>query len=84
VIANKSPYYRYTPANVLGNDSFKLWWNWSIITGKTIPTNRPDITFTNGKTKTTYLIDIAVPNTHDLAKTMTEKQGKYQKLANEI
>jgi hypothetical protein len=30
------------------------------------------------------LIDIAVPNTHNLAKTVTDKQNKYQELANEI
>jgi hypothetical protein len=64
LIECKSPYYRYTPANVLENDNFKLYWNRSIITDKTIPANRPDITLTNNKTKTTYLIDIAVPNTH--------------------
>jgi len=28
--------------------------------------------------------DIAVPNTHNLAKTITDKQNKYQELANEI
>jgi hypothetical protein len=38
----------------------------------------------NKKTKTIYLIDIAVPNTHNLAKTITEKQSKYQELANEM
>jgi hypothetical protein len=54
----------YTPANVMENDNFTLYWNRSAITDKTIPANRPDITFTNKKTKTTYLIDIAVPNTH--------------------
>jgi len=43
LIEDKSPYYRYTPANVLENDSFKLYWNRSIITDKTIPANRPDI-----------------------------------------
>jgi len=75
---DKSPYYRYTPANVLENDNFKLYWNRSIITYKTTPATRPDITFTNKKTKTTYLIDIAVPNTHNLAKTTAEKQSKYQ------
>jgi hypothetical protein len=32
----------------------------------------------NKKTKTTYLIDMAVPNTHNLAKTITEKQRKYK------
>jgi len=30
------------------------------------------------------LIDIAVPNTYNLAKTITDKQNKYQNLANEI
>ena len=38
----------------------------------------------NKKTKNTFLIDIAVPNTHDLAKSITDKQKMYQKLANEI
>jgi hypothetical protein len=35
----KCPYYRYKPANVLENDNFKLYWNCSIITDKTIPSN---------------------------------------------
>ena len=38
----------------------------------------------NKKTKNSFLIDIAVPNTHNLAKTITDKQNKYQELANEI
>jgi len=38
----------------------------------------------NKKAKNTILIDIAVPNTHNLAKTITDKQNKYQELANEI
>ena len=46
--------------------------------------NGPDITFVNKKTKNTFLIDIAVPNTHNLAKTITDKQNKYQELANEM
>ena len=37
----------------------------------------------NKKTKNTFLIDIAVPNTHNFSKTVTYKQ-KYQELANEI
>ena len=36
----------------------------------------------NKKTKNTFLIDIAVPNTHKLAKTITD--NRYQELANEI
>jgi hypothetical protein len=38
----------------------------------------------NNKTKNIFLIVIAVPNTHNLAKTITDKQNKYQELANEI
>jgi len=30
------------------------------------------------------MIDITVPNTHNPAKTITDKQNKYQELANEI
>jgi hypothetical protein len=38
----------------------------------------------NKKTKNTFLIDIAVPNTHNLTKTIANKQNKYKELANEI
>jgi hypothetical protein len=84
VIDDNCPYYKYTPANVLQNENFKLYWNRSTHTDKTIPFNRRDITFMNNKTKNTFLIDTAVPNTHNLAETITDKQNKYQELANEI
>ena len=48
---DKSRYYKYTPASILENDNFKLYWNRSILTDKIIPCNRPDITFMNKKTK---------------------------------
>jgi len=38
----------------------------------------------NKKTKNTFLIDIAFPSTHNLAKSITDKQNKYQELVNEI
>jgi len=38
----------------------------------------------NKKIKSNFLIDIAVPNTHNLAKTINDKQNKYQELENEI
>ena len=34
LIEDKSPYYKYTPAIVLENDNFKLYWNCSILTIK--------------------------------------------------
>jgi hypothetical protein len=84
LIDDKSPYYKYTPANVLENEYFKLYWNRSVLMDKTIPFNRPDITFMNKKTKNTFLIDVAVPNAHNLAKPITDKQNRYQELANDI
>jgi S-adenosylmethionine synthetase len=84
LIEDKSPYYTYTPANILENDNFKLYLNRSTLMDKTIPFNRPDITFMNKKTKNTFLIDIAVPNIHNLAKTITDKQNKYQELESEL
>ena len=39
LIDDESPYYKYTPANVLENENFKLYWNRSILTDKTIPFN---------------------------------------------
>ena len=84
LIDNKSPYCKYTTAIVLENENFKLYWNRNILTDKTIYLNRPDVTFMNKKTKNTFPIDIAVPNKHNLAKTITDKQNKYQELANEI
>jgi hypothetical protein len=41
----------------------------------TIPFNWPDVTFMNKKTKNISLIDIVVPNTHNLTKTITDKQN---------
>jgi hypothetical protein len=38
----------------------------------------------NMKAKNTFLLYIAVPSTHELAKTITDKQNKYQELANEL
>jgi len=38
----------------------------------------------NKEIKKIFLIDIAVPNTHNFAKTLIDKQNKYQELANEI
>jgi len=38
----------------------------------------------NKKIKKTFLIDAPVPNTHNLVKTITDKQNTYQEIANEI
>ena len=76
MIDDKSPCYKYTPANVLENENFKLYWNRNILTDKTITFSRPDITFMNKKTKNTFLIGIAVRNKHNLAPQKNNRQTK--------
>jgi len=85
LIEDKSPYYK--------NTHQPMYWRMKIssctviatyLREKTLPLNRPGITFMNKKTRNTFLKDIALPNAHNLAKTVTEKQNKYQQLANEI
>ena len=77
MIDDKSPYCKHTPANVLKNENFKLYWNRGIPKDKTIVLNRPDTTFMKKEIKNTLLIDTAVPNTLNLAKVITEEQNKY-------
>jgi len=42
------------------------------------------IFFRENYNNNTFLVDISVPNAHNLVKTITDKQNKYQELANEI
>ena len=78
------PYYQYTPTTILENQQYKLYWDTTIHTDKTIKYNRPDITFTDKKEKTTYLIDISIPNDTNITQKYKEKIEKYTPLAQEI
>lgn len=78
------PYYSYTPSAVLENDNSKIYWNRQITTDKPIPCNKPDIVYVIKSTKTTYLIDIAIPLASNIDKKHAEKINKYLPLADEI
>lgn len=84
LIENTNPWYKYKPQTVTENEHTKLYWNRDIHTDHTITHNRPDITLTDKKTKTTYLIDISIPNTYNLQQKHAEKITKYIPLAEEI
>ena len=84
LIEELSPYYEYTPQTILESKTHKIYWDRTIITDKTIKHNRPDITLIDKINKSTTLIDIAVPNTHNLKDTYTEKIRKYTDLSIEI
>ncbi|CAK1579741.1 unnamed protein product [Parnassius mnemosyne] len=79
-----TPYYNYTPKITLENTTHKLLYDRAILTDKTIHYNRPDIILQDKINKITYLIDIAVPNTHNIQKTITEKICKYAELKDEV
>lgn len=78
------PYYKYKPETILENRNYKIYWDRTIVTDKTIHFNRPDITVHDKINKTVYLIDIAIPNSHNIQSTISEKLSKYQDLAIEI
>lgn len=84
LIEDMIPYYKYKPETILENRNHKIYWDRTIITDKTIHYNRPDITLHDKTNKTVYLIDIAIPNSHNIQTTISEKLSKYQDLAIEI
>ncbi|XP_054157466.1 uncharacterized protein LOC128955815 [Oppia nitens] len=78
------PYYRYEPQSVMESNRAKLYWDKEIRTDKTVAHNRPDIVLVDKHQDKAYIIDIAVPLTHKLQDTHSEKRRKYTDLAYEI
>ena len=84
LITETLPYYKYKPQAVIDSKEFKLYWDRTIITDRTIHHNRPDITLHDKKHKTVYLIDVGIPNTHNLSATHSDKITKYIDLSIEL
>ena len=66
------------------NQTHKIYFDRAILTDRTIHYNRPDITVVDKINHSAMLIDIAVPNTHNIQNTIAEKFTKYTDLKNEI
>jgi hypothetical protein len=60
LLKNTQPHYSYTPESCLENDSYKLYFDRTILTDIHIKHNRPDIIILNKQQKQAYLLDIAV------------------------
>jgi hypothetical protein len=73
-----SPCYKYIPTRVLQSYTYILYGNRSILTDRTIARNRSDVTFTDKVSDTVLLIDIAIPETHNLQKTWIQKCNKHR------
>ncbi|XP_017758216.1 PREDICTED: autophagy-related protein 16-1-like [Eufriesea mexicana] len=79
-----TPYCKYTPTAIIENEEYKLYWDTTIHTDKTINHNRPDFTLMKKKEKKTYLIDIVIPNDANIEQKYKEKIEKYTPLAQKI
>jgi hypothetical protein len=65
----------------LENNSYKLYFDRTILTDIHIKHNRPDIIILNKQQKQAYLLDIAVPNSHNITQTYNTKINKYLELS---
>jgi hypothetical protein len=63
------------------NDNYKLYFDRTVLTDIHIQHNRPDIIILNKQQKQAYLLDIAVPNSHNITQTYNTKINKYLELS---
>jgi hypothetical protein len=74
-------HYIYKPESCLENDNYKLYFDRTVLTDIHIQHNRPDIIILNKQQKQAYLLDIAVPNSHNITQTYNTKINKYLELS---
>ncbi|KAL1448377.1 hypothetical protein WDU94_008928 [Cyamophila willieti] len=84
LLEEKAPYYKYKPAAVLESTRYTVYYDRSVITDRTVSNNRPDIIVHDKQQKSAFLVDIAIPNTHNIESTIVEKKRKYTELLEEI
>jgi len=77
-------WWKHSPSRVCENGSYKLLWDFSIVTDASLQHNRPDITMVFKHTNEVCLIDIAVPGDSRLSQKVIEKQTKYLELKIEL
>jgi hypothetical protein len=65
----------------LENDNYKLYFDLTVLTDIHIQHNKPDIIILNKQQKQVYLLDIAVPNSHNITQTYNSKINKYLELS---
>ena len=74
---------KYDKQSMCENSSYKLYYDRSVITDWTIHNNRPDTAILT-TIQEAYLIGAAMPNSHNLHSTFTEKLKKYKDLKEEL
>jgi hypothetical protein len=74
LLKDTQPHYIYKPESCLENDNYKLYFDRTVLTDIHIQHNRPDIVILNKQQKQTYLLDIAVPHSHNITQTYRVSQ----------
>jgi hypothetical protein len=70
LLKNTQPHYIYKPESCLENDNYKLYFDRTVLTDIHIQHNRPDIIILNKQQKQAYLLDISVPNSHNITQKL--------------
>jgi hypothetical protein len=73
--------YINKPESCLENDNYKFYFDRTVVTDIHIQHNRPDIIILNKQLKQAYLLDIAVPNSHNITQTYNTRINKYLELS---
>jgi hypothetical protein len=66
------------------DDDNKLYYDRSITTDLTVHNNRPNIDMLDKTIKEAYLINVAIPKSHNLFSTIIQKLQKYTNLQEEL
>jgi hypothetical protein len=80
LLKDTQPHYIYKAESCLENDNYKLYFDRTVLTDIHIQHNRPDIIL-NKQQKQAYLLDKAVPNSHNITQTYNTKINKYLELS---
>ena len=84
LLEEETPYWEYKPDKIIRNARVEILWDRTLHTYKTVAHNRPDIVVKDRGEKKAYLIDIAIPNQHNMMRTIQHKIDKYRELASEL
>jgi hypothetical protein len=81
LLKNTQPHYSYKVESCLENDNYKLYFDRTVLTDIHIKHNRPENKNLNKQQKQAYLLDKAVPNSHNITQTYNTKINKYLELS---
>ena len=78
------PYYKYERKSVLEKSNYKLYYDMPKTTDWTAHSNRPDTVILHKTTKEAHSTAVAIPNSHSLHSTTTERLQKYRDLKEQL